>query len=80
MGGFSVTFQPNSALGTILCTNIPINNDVYVEQGESFRVSASSLDTQVTFPVGSFSTVSITDNDSEYKTKLPKLVLRSKFQ
>ncbi len=79
-GGYSVTFQPNSMIGSILCSNIPITDDVYVEQRETFGVSASSTDTQVEFPVGSFSTVSIADNDSEYKTKLPKSALRSKFQ
>ncbi len=65
MGGYSVTFQPNAAAGTQVCTPIPITDDTDVELSESFLVSASSTDSQVLFPGGSSSSVSIADNDSE---------------
>ncbi len=51
--------------GSQRTVSIPINDDNCVERPETFRVTATSTDSDVTFPRGSSSTVSIQDNDSE---------------
>lgn len=49
-----------------MCINIPISDDILVENLENFLVSASSTDSEAMFPTGSSASVQITDNDSEF--------------
>ena len=62
----TVSFPAGSVPGSQRTVSIPINDDNCVERPETFRVTATSTDTDVTFPRGSSSTVSIQDNDSEF--------------
>ena len=52
-------------IGSRLCVNVPINDDICCEALENFQVDASSTNPIVTFPSGTSSSVFITDNDSE---------------
>ncbi|XP_064394225.1 uncharacterized protein LOC135341566 isoform X3 [Halichondria panicea] len=60
----TVSFPAGSVPGSQRTVSIPINDDNCVERPETFRVTATSTDTDVTFPRGSSSTVSIQDNDT----------------
>ncbi len=66
----TVSFPAGSIPGSQRTVSIPINDDNCVERPETFRVTATSTDTDVTFPRGSSSTVSIQDNDSELFSSL----------
>ena len=62
----SVTFAAGSSAGASMSINIPINDDICVEQLlEGFMVQASFTDPDVSFPSGSSATVRITDNDGK---------------
>ena len=64
----AVTFSAGTVpggFGSRQCINIPIIDDILVENPESFSVSASSTNGDVDFPNGNAAVVQIADNDSK---------------